>query len=209
MLLCEPSATLLFIGDSITDAGRTNHVPPYGEGYVSMVRDILNAEYPEQGLTFINTGISGNTIEGLQLRWERDCLEHKPDWLFVLIGINDAHVTQDQHREPPTRLEHFESCYADLLEKTATTLPACRTTLLTPYYLEKERKSPIYHLIQRYSDVVKRIGDRFGLDVLDTQEVFDAVLSQTNAENWSSDQVHPFPKGHQLIADLVLERLEG
>ena len=32
--------TLLFIGDSITDSGRTNHLPPFGGGYMNMFRSM-------------------------------------------------------------------------------------------------------------------------------------------------------------------------
>ena len=83
--------TILFIGDSITDAGRLEAAyRPFGYGYVHFVAYRLLAKYPKYKINVINTGISGDTISDLDYRWERDCLNHKPDILSVLIGINDV-----------------------------------------------------------------------------------------------------------------------
>ena len=79
--------TIVFIGDSITDAGRLEKpYRPLGYGYVHFVANWLLAKYPELNLNIVNTGISGNTIRDLKLRWEKDCLNHKPDVLSVMIG---------------------------------------------------------------------------------------------------------------------------
>ena len=65
--------TIVFIGDSITDAGRREAAyRPLGYGYVHFVANYLQAKYPEYNLISINTGISGNTIRDLNIRWERD-----------------------------------------------------------------------------------------------------------------------------------------
>ena len=83
--------TIVFIGDSITDAGRREAAyRPLGYGYVHFAANYLQAKYPEYNLISINTGISGNTIRDLNIRWERDCMAYKPNILSVLIGINDV-----------------------------------------------------------------------------------------------------------------------
>lgn len=45
---------------------------------------------PELELTFINTGISGNRVCDLRDRWQQDVINHKPDVVSILIGINDT-----------------------------------------------------------------------------------------------------------------------
>jgi lysophospholipase L1-like esterase len=56
--------TILFIGDSITDAGRLEAAyRPFGYGYVHFVAYHLLAKYPEHNLNIINTGISGDTYQ--------------------------------------------------------------------------------------------------------------------------------------------------
>jgi len=206
-LRCTKGQTLLFYGDSITDAGATNHAPPYGEGYLSMLRDILREDYPGHDLTFVNAGISGNTLEGLDLRWERDLLPHRPDWVFIFIGINDAHVTLGMDRDPEQRLEHFKNLYQDLIDRTREAFPAVCMVLVTPYYIDRET-SPIYQLMGRYVQCVHDLGQKNGLPVVDTQVVFDRALAEQPPDAWSADRVHPFPNGHQLIADAILAYLE-
>lgn len=81
---------ILFIGDSITDADRRDPAyQPLGNGYVHFVSNMLVAKYPQLNLEIINRGINGDTTRGMKQRWSSDCIEHKPDVLSVLIGIND------------------------------------------------------------------------------------------------------------------------
>ncbi len=83
--------TIVFIGDSITDADRREKsYKPFGFGYVHFAANQLIAKYPDYNLNIINTGISGNTIRDLKSRWEKDCLKYNPDIISVLIGINDV-----------------------------------------------------------------------------------------------------------------------
>ncbi len=100
---------VLFQGDSITDGnrGRTadpNHI--LGHGYAFLIAAKYGAMLPERELTFLNRGVSGNTVADLAARWQKDTLDLKPDLLSILVGINDA------GRKVP--LEAFEKGYEQL-----------------------------------------------------------------------------------------------
>jgi lysophospholipase L1-like esterase len=83
--------TIVFIGDSITDAERHRQAyRPLGFGYVHFAGNLLRARRPELNLNLVNTGISGDTIIDLERRWERDCIAHRPNVVTVLVGINDV-----------------------------------------------------------------------------------------------------------------------
>ncbi len=87
----EKDAVVLFQGDSITDAGRNREDPnDLGRGYALFTAAWFRANHPELNVKFLNRGIGGNTIRDLDARWEADCIELKPTWLSVLVGINDA-----------------------------------------------------------------------------------------------------------------------
>ena len=61
----EKHSTLLFIGDSITDCGRSRPVGErggLGNGYVGQINAILNATLPSQPIQVLNTGIGGNRV---------------------------------------------------------------------------------------------------------------------------------------------------
>jgi lysophospholipase L1-like esterase len=65
---------LLFIGDSITDCGRTGPAAPYGDGYVSLLRALVTVRHAERDLTWINRGVAGDTVRELRRRWSATCL---------------------------------------------------------------------------------------------------------------------------------------
>ena len=95
-----PDSTYLFIGDSVTDAGRfEDHDEHLGDGYVRR----LDEHFRDSGLTIetINTGIGGNRVADLKLRWERDVVNHRPALLSVLVGVNDTWRRYDNN-DPTT-----------------------------------------------------------------------------------------------------------
>src|SRR3954470_23665676 len=87
-----PGARILFQGDSITDGNRGRSLDPnhiLGHGYAFIVAAKYGSQYPKRHLTFLNRGVSGNTVADLTKRWDKDTIDLKPDVLSILIGIND------------------------------------------------------------------------------------------------------------------------
>ncbi|MDZ7693378.1 MAG: GDSL-type esterase/lipase family protein [Balneolaceae bacterium] len=88
-------ATILFQGDSITDAGRNkdmgdaNNPGALGNGYAFLTAANLRKELYSKNLQCYNRGISGNKVFQLSDRWQEDCLDLEPDVLSILIGVND------------------------------------------------------------------------------------------------------------------------
>ena len=85
-------ATIVFMGDSITDSFHKFHVDEagFGNGYVALIAEQLR----ERGRAdFIrNSGHDGFTVSGLLRLFEYDCLQFHPDLVTVQIGSNDAAV---------------------------------------------------------------------------------------------------------------------
>jgi lysophospholipase L1-like esterase len=85
--------TFLLTGDSITDTGRERPVGRrngLGGGYVAMVDALLAACCLDTRVRVLSTGIGGNRVTDLETRWQTDVLDLAPDWLSILIGINDV-----------------------------------------------------------------------------------------------------------------------
>ena len=132
--LPEPVAagtTLLFQGDSITDAGRdrtrsgANDIRALGSGYPLLLAAELREQYAGRDLQVFNRGISGNTVPDLQERWQVDTIALNPAMLSILIGVNDIwHVRDKPHEGAAAR---YEAGYAALLASTRAALPACAT----------------------------------------------------------------------------------
>ena len=76
--------TIVFAGDSVTDAEKLTTEDGLGRGYVKLVRDALIAFRPAEEYRVINAGVNGNTSRELLARWEKDVSEKKPDILFCM-----------------------------------------------------------------------------------------------------------------------------
>src|SRR5262245_6440742 len=113
--IIKPGQTILFQGDSITDAGRKkdddapNSAAALGKGYSWLAAAQLLVDRPDDNFKIFNRGISGNKVYQLAERWQADCLVLKPDVLSILIGVND-YWHKKKHGYDGT-LETYESDY--------------------------------------------------------------------------------------------------
>ncbi len=208
-MLLDAGAKLLFIGDSITDCGRRQPVgegrDAIGNGYVSLVAAALTAWAPERKLRVVNVGTSGNTVRDLRARWQRDVLDLHPDWLSVMIGINDVwrHFDQPLLPEIHVDLEEYEATLRGLLSAARPHLRGL--VLMTPYYLEPQRADPMRAMMDRYGAVVKRVAAEQDAICVDTQAAFDAVLEHLYPGVLAGDRVHPNTAGHMVLARSFLD----
>ena len=78
----------------------------------------------------MNRGISGNRVVDLNARWQEDCLDLKPDWVSIYIGINDTWRRYDSG--DPTSTEDYKAGYRKLIERTKGALDA-KLILVEPF----------------------------------------------------------------------------
>ena len=126
---------ILFIGDSITDAGRDRaEATDLGKGYPLLIAGKLISQYPTMEFECMNRGIGGDKIADLQVRWQEDCLALQPDYVSILIGINDTwHNTSDQAIFGTEKsAQQFESVYRKLLNELQTA-EICNIILMEPF----------------------------------------------------------------------------
>ena len=133
-MLLRKNEKLIMIGDSVTDVGRARPVGEglfnaHGAGYPALVDALLRSSYPELNLRTVNMGTDGNTVRDLQARWQTDVLDLKPDWVSVLIGINDVWRQFDQPHMPETHVlpPEYERTLDALINET---LPRVRGMVL-------------------------------------------------------------------------------
>ena len=206
----KANQSLVFIGDSITDCGREYPVGQrwnsLGEGYVSFVDSILGAVIPGTPITVLNTGISGNRVTDLEARWQSDVLDLEPNWLSVMIGINDVwrHFDSEPGAEQ-VEPEQYELVYRSLLVNTRPQLDGL--VLMTPYFLETNRKDPMRVKMDAYGAITKKLAVEFNAIFVDTQAAFDYYLGHQPTESLCIDRVHPNGLGHMILARAFLHAL--
>lgn len=208
MPVFKTGATILFVGDSITDGGRARKGSDYnhtmGQGYAFILAAQLGNRFAERNLTFINRGISGNRVPDLQPRWKTDVLDLKPDVLSILVGINDT-----TRANMVTTAEQFESGYDQLLADTLKTLPGVRIILCEPFVLPsgpyKAAFPAVRAEVQKRQDAVARLATKYKLPLVRFQQAYDDACKRAPAEHWCWDGIHPHYAGHALMADAWLQ----
>ena len=205
----DKHSKLVMIGDSITDAGRAQPAgeglfDALGRGYVSLVDALLGAVYPDNGIRVVNMGTSGNTVRDLEGRWQTDVLDKRPDWLSVMIGINDVWRQFDSPCQTESHVlpDEYERTLDGLI---ALTLPLVKNiVLMTPFYIEPNRADLMRARMDEYGAIVRRLSEKHGTLFVDTQAAFDAVLTAYYPATLAWDRVHPNQTGHMVIARAFL-----
>lgn len=194
----EAGKKILFVGDSITDAGRRDTAVPYGNGFVSMVRQMLIARHPDYDLNIVNRGISGNTVRDLAGRWDRDVMAENAHWVTIMVGIND--VWRQFFGDPATAVfpVEYEATLRLLAHRAQDN--GASVIFLSPYMIETDRNLPILRQMDTYGVIMKRVAGELGALFVDIQAAWDAALKATVPLYWSNDNFHPNGPGHALIA---------
>lgn len=203
------AATILFQGDSITDAERQRDNDIFlGHGYATLVSAYLGLESP-LAYQFINRGIKNNTVIDLYKRRENDIFRIKPDIMSILIGVNDAAVhNSNSEREEGVNSRLYEEIYSQLISETLCLLPDIRIILLEPFLLpgslSRIDSTEIYFSFRREvelrADITKCIAEKFKLPFVGLQKKFDDACKTAPPDYWLFDGVHPTAAGHGLIA---------
>ena len=204
----KPGSVVLFQGDSVTDCGRTREADlPLGNGYARKVADIYTKLFPQQQLTFINKGVSGSRSIDLLERYEADFKDCRPDFISLLIGVNDVWRRFDRNM-PTTAQEFFDHCDT-YIHRLRSDFPQAKLMMLEPfvrYSLPDRRqwRDDLNEKIEAYRFLAEKYADYYvPLDGLFTQW----CCSGFTQEQLLPDGVHPSEQGHSLIAQEYLKTL--
>lgn len=198
-MLFQPRQKILCIGDSITDGDRRGSSAPLGNGYVNLLRCLIQARYPEIALRFVNKGASGDTVRDLATRWERDVLAERPDWVSVMIGINDVWRLFSNMPYEAVLLPEYTRTLHKLLQE-ARNRAGARLIVMEPFMIEGDLSSPMRRQVDRYRAAAHDAAAHVDAILVPTQQVFDTLLEHTLPTQWSSDSIHPNGPGHAVIA---------
>lgn len=210
--LIAPGQTILFQGDSITDAGRkrdiaaANSADALGHGYAWLAAAQLLVDMPDDHLKIYNRGISGNKVFQLAERWQADCLDLKPDVLSILIGVNDFWHTLDARYNGT--LEKYENDYRALIIRTKQALPKVKLVICEPFTLRTGRiDAKWFPAFDGYRAAAQKIAKEAGARFVPFQSMFDVASKIAPPAVWSADGVHPTSDGATLMADWWLSEV--
>ncbi|MFJ5229113.1 GDSL-type esterase/lipase family protein [Kitasatospora sp. NPDC088391] len=193
------SATVLFQGDSITDAARDRDRPDdLGHGYAAFAAPGL-----ADGLTVLNRGVSGNRVADLRARWDADTLAHRPALVSVLIGVNDTWRLHDSGLPSPA--DTWEKEYDDLLVRLRAH-GAPRLVLIEPFLLPVTAEQWTWRAdLDPRIHAVRRLAAAHGALLLAADGLLNqAARTAGDPALIAADGVHPTALGHRLLADAWL-----
>ncbi len=201
---------IVFLGDSITaGAVKTN-------GYITRIRQSLDAAVPALGVETIGAGISGNKVPNLQGRLQKDVLDRQPTIVFIYIGINDVwHWKRNAEGALTgggTTKEVFEAGLKDIIGRINAA--GARVILCTPTVIGEKTAggNDRDSMLDEYSAISRRVATGTGSQLVDLRQAFIDHLKTSNPENkdrgiLTRDSVHLNPAGNRLVADEMLKAL--
>ncbi len=206
-LLLQDKQLLITLGNSITQAGEKP------EGYVSLMRKILDDLYPEQTVYIVNAGISGHKSTDMSERFERDVLQYSPDWVTISVGVNDVwHGFYDHHpkgdgpRGVPLPL--FREKVIDMVARAQAS--GIRVALFTTTVIKEDLSSPENTKLVVYNKALRQIASKYNCLLVDMDKAFRRALEPYQKPGMkdrgilTSDGVHMLPPGNWLMAKTVL-----
>ena len=217
MTACSNSSKVIFLGDSITQAGESEEGEGTYKGFITSLKENIGQE-----MELINKGIGGNKVPDLLLRYKNDVLELKPNIVFIYIGINDVWHKYDWGSG--TDIDIYENGLRKIISEIKTT--GAKIILCTPTVIGEnigefklvnkfkyiETADIMNNDLDAFSDVVRNLSSEFNTELLDLRKKFKDYISKNNMENLSKgiltyDGVHLNNEGNKLIADEMIKFL--
>lgn len=195
----QGSKTIVFLGDSITEAGAAPN------GYVTLLGESLQKHFPDVGYKVVGAGISGNRVPDIQARLDRDVLVHKPDVVVIYIGINDVWHSQSGQG---TSEADFEAGLHDVIKRIRAA--GSKVLLCTPSMIgeKTDGSNSLDEMLESYSGISRKVARETGVALFDLRKSFVRELKIRNPDGkesgvLTSDGVHLNTAGNQFLCDCL------
>jgi lysophospholipase L1-like esterase/RimJ/RimL family protein N-acetyltransferase len=197
-----PYPTILFQGDSITDANR-NRYSAYdlGKGYVNRLLDMVN------NCLLINKGISGDRTTELLMRWEKDAVSIQPDLISIMIGINEVWHKYKHNKFMTPQI--FKQNYIKLIEEIKEKSPHTKILLIEPFAFPIGEYNPCWkNDLEEEITIVSELAKTYADYYIPMQSIFNLHAEKIEMKKLLGDGVHPTDLGHKLIAKEVAKSIK-
>jgi acyl-CoA thioesterase-1 len=198
----RPGATVVGLGDSVTDDDQS---------WLEILRHLLTLRRPQDGITVVNAGISGDTTAQIIGRFI-EVVQRQPDWIICLAGANDART----HGQSPTKtLVSLEETAKNLeaLRQFAATQTTARWLWMTPTPVIEAQLATAWPLalfqirwsnrdLAAIAEVMHQLPD----PVVDLQRAFG---NPANPDLLLPDGLHPSLAGQKAIVTALVAQLSG
>ena len=202
----EAAVKIVTLGDSITKGVRSGVKPE--ETFAALVE----AGLKKQGIAaqVINVGIGGERTDQALARLDTEVLSHKPRIVTIMYGTNDSFVDKGR-KEPRLSAQEFRDNLVAIVARL-------RATGVTPILMTEPRWGPEGRngldvnpngLLQKYVEGCRSVAKDEKLPLVDHFAHWTKAEADGNKiADWTTDQCHPNPAGHRIMAELMLPVIE-
>ena len=208
-MLLNKDSKILFMGDSITDAGVWADPEKTGAGYVRFIKDYLYSKYPEMAFELVNKGIGGQRSIDLLNRWQKDVIEEKPEFLSICIGTNDIWrqfdsdldiSTPDDFEDNLRKMLALTKEYLDIPVVLVEIQPFESTCLkMTEWPFAQKLFEEGGPQVNRYNDRVRKLSAEFNTYYCPVNKIITINRIKRPDIQYTHDGVHPNSTGIAMI----------
>lgn len=181
----KESPRAVFMGDSITDF---------------WVRD-RPSFFTDHN--FIGRGISGQTVEHMLARFHADVIDHHPQAVVILAGINNIAGNNGK-----ISLENVVGCIATMCEAARDNgiIPVVCSVLPCDRFFWNPEAKPAQEVI-RLNALLKAYTDKAGIEYVDYHSRM-GLPDGSLPKEFSDDGCHPTVAGYARMEEIILPELE-
>jgi GH43 family beta-xylosidase/lysophospholipase L1-like esterase len=162
--------------------------------YPSLLHRALKERFPHAVINVIVTAIGGEDAARGAARFERDVLTHRPDIVCLDYSLNDRRLG----------LELARSSWVAMI--TQAQAAGAKVILLTPTPDTRAKLDDPADVLMQHAAQVRQLAAEHGTALVDSLARFQAELARgTPLDALLSQLNHPNARGHQLVADALLE----
>lgn len=154
------NSRFLFIGDAITDGGRSNDPEGLGFGYVRRIRDYLLARHSTTAPHVSNHAEQELRISDWTNRWPESALRERPELVSILIDVPDP-AERAGSESAKRALDEFRAVYRQLLSRTLELAPRCQLVLCEPAATWSNVPVEADDRLRPYVHALFKIGEEF------------------------------------------------
>ena len=157
-----------------------------GYGYPLFVTGELMAKKPEQYAFLQQRNKRQQNCGRLHARIKADIINLKPDYMSILIGVND--VWHEFGHQNGVDAEKYEKIYSMLIEEIIAALPDIKIMIFEPFTLKGEGNKTFYAKFRKEVELraqaAKRIAEKFDLPFIPLQAELDSLAKNTDNSWW-------------------------
>ena len=153
----------------------------------------------ENNISLVNLGVPGAKTKDVISSQISQAITLNPDYLTLLIGINDIHGL--------IPVKKFQANFTEIINRLMTETKAKITVINIPYLGSSHLILPPYNFYfdqqtKKYNEIIQKITEQKSICYIDLYNQTKTTFAQ-NKKLYSSDLFHPSAEGYRLWADII------